>query len=59
VLLSSVLRSLAAYDANLRLELCGLITEKQIARLPTGAVDALFMVGVIPLSRAPRDNFSQ
>jgi DNA-binding transcriptional LysR family regulator len=49
VLLSSVLRSLAASDADFQLELCELTTEEQIARLPTGAVDALFMVGVLPI----------
>jgi DNA-binding transcriptional LysR family regulator len=49
VLLSSVLRSLAAYDAEFRLELSELTTEEQIARLPTGGVDALFMVSALPI----------
>lgn len=49
VLLSSVLRSLAASDADFQLELCELTTEEQIARLPAGGVDALFMVGALPI----------
>jgi len=49
VLLSSVLRSLAAYDADFHLELCELTTEEQMARLPTGGVDALFMVAALPI----------
>jgi DNA-binding transcriptional LysR family regulator len=49
VLLSSVLRSLAAYDADFHLELCELTTEEQMARLPTGGVDALFMVAALPV----------
>jgi DNA-binding transcriptional LysR family regulator len=49
VLLSSVLRSLAACDENFQLELCELTTEEQLARLPMGGVDALFMVGALPI----------
>jgi DNA-binding transcriptional LysR family regulator len=49
VLLSSVLRSLAAYDAEFHLELCELTTEEQMARLPAGGVDALFMVSALPI----------
>jgi DNA-binding transcriptional LysR family regulator len=49
VLLPSVLRSLAAYDAEFHLELCDLNTEEQMARLPTGSIDALFMVGALPI----------
>jgi DNA-binding transcriptional LysR family regulator len=49
VLLSPVLRSLAAYNPEFQLELCELTTEEQIARLPTGGVDALFMVSALPI----------
>jgi DNA-binding transcriptional LysR family regulator len=49
VLLSSVLRSLAAYDAGFQLELSELTTEQQIAKLPAGEVDALFMVSPLPI----------
>jgi DNA-binding transcriptional LysR family regulator len=49
VLLSSVLRSLAEYDPDFQLELCELTTEEQIARLPAGGVDALFMVNALPI----------
>jgi DNA-binding transcriptional LysR family regulator len=49
VLLSPVLRSLAAYDADFQLELCELTTEEQIAKLPAGGVDALFMVDPLPI----------
>lgn len=49
VLLSSVLRSLAAYDADFQLDLCELTTEEQIAKLPAGGLDALFMVESLPI----------
>jgi DNA-binding transcriptional LysR family regulator len=49
VLLPSVLRSLAACGPDFQLELCELTTEEQIARLPSGGVDALFMVGSLPI----------
>jgi DNA-binding transcriptional LysR family regulator len=49
VLLSPVLRSLAAYDGEFQLDLCELTTEEQMARLPAGGVDALFMVDALPI----------
>jgi DNA-binding transcriptional LysR family regulator len=50
VLLPSMLRSLAAYDAEFHLELCDLNPEEQMTRLPAGSIDALFMVGALPIS---------
>ena len=50
VLLPAVLRSLAACDPDFQLELCELTTEEQMARLPSGGVDALFMVRALPIS---------
>jgi DNA-binding transcriptional LysR family regulator len=49
VLLPAVLRSLAACDPGFQLELCELTTEEQMARLPSGGVDALFMVRALPI----------
>ena len=57
VLLPSVLRSLTAYDAEFNLELCDLNAEEQIARLSTGGIDALFMVGALPISGARFEPF--
>jgi DNA-binding transcriptional LysR family regulator len=49
VLLPAVLRSLAACNPNFQLELCELTTEEQMAKLPSGGVDALFMVRALPI----------
>jgi DNA-binding transcriptional LysR family regulator len=49
VLLPAVLRELAAYDPDFQLELCELTTEEQMAKLPSGGVDALFMVRALPI----------
>jgi DNA-binding transcriptional LysR family regulator len=52
VLLPAVLRSLAPYDAEFHLELCDLNTEEQMTRLSAGSIDALFMVGALPIPGA-------
>jgi DNA-binding transcriptional LysR family regulator len=49
VLLPAVLRALAEKYAELELEFIELTTEQQITQLPEGKVDALFMVGSLPV----------
>jgi len=49
VLLPAVLRTLAARHPEFELEVIELTTEQQITRLPEGKVDALLMVGSLPV----------
>jgi DNA-binding transcriptional LysR family regulator len=49
VLLPAVIRSLAARYPDFELEVSELTTEQQMTRLPAGKVDALLMVGALPL----------
>jgi DNA-binding transcriptional LysR family regulator len=50
VLLPAVLRTLAQRYPDFELEVTELTTEQQIARLPEGKVDALLMVGAVPVT---------
>lgn len=50
ILLPAVIRSLAAQYPEFELEVNELSTEQQMARLPEGKVDALLMVGALPIS---------
>lgn len=50
VLLPSLLRMLALRCPGFELEVVELTTEQQMQRLPEGKVDALLMVGALPLS---------
>jgi DNA-binding transcriptional LysR family regulator len=50
VLLPAVIRMLAAQYPDFELEVSELTTEQQMTRLPEGKVDALLMVGAIPVS---------
>jgi DNA-binding transcriptional LysR family regulator len=50
VLLPSILRTLGARCPALDLEVVELTTEQQLQRLPEGKVDALLMVGALPLN---------
>jgi DNA-binding transcriptional LysR family regulator len=50
ILLPAVIRSLAAQYPDFELEVSELTTEQQMARLPEGKVDALLMVGALPVS---------
>jgi DNA-binding transcriptional LysR family regulator len=50
VLLPAVLRSLAAQYPEFELEVSELTTEQQMMRLPEGKIDALLMVGALPIS---------
>jgi len=49
ILLPAVLRSLAAKYPEFELEVIELTTEQQITRLPEGKVDAILMVGSLPV----------
>jgi DNA-binding transcriptional LysR family regulator len=49
VLLPAVIRSLAAEYPEFELEISELTTEQQMTRLPEGKVDALLMVGALPV----------
>jgi DNA-binding transcriptional LysR family regulator len=49
VLLPAILRTLAARYPEFELEVIELTTEQQIARMPEGKVDALLMVGALPV----------
>jgi len=49
VLLPAVLRALASAYPDFELEVIELTTEQQITRLPEGKVDALLMVGSLPV----------
>src|SRR5271155_1478549 len=49
VLLPAVIRRLAAEYPDFELEVTELTTEQQMARLPDGKVDALLMVGALPI----------
>jgi DNA-binding transcriptional LysR family regulator len=55
VLLPAILRTLAARHPDFKLEVIELSTEEQLARLPDGAVDALLMVGALPIPDARFD----
>jgi DNA-binding transcriptional LysR family regulator len=50
VLLPAILRWLAARCPEFELEVVELTTEQQLQRLPEGKVDALLMVGALPLN---------
>lgn len=50
VLLPGVIRRLAAEHPEFELEVAELTTEQQMAALPEGKVDALLMVGALPVS---------
>ena len=50
ILLPAVLRSLAAQYPEFELEISELTTEQQMTRLPEGMVDALLLVGALPVS---------
>lgn len=50
VLLPAVIRSLAARYPDFELEVSELTTEQQMAQLAEGKVDALLMVGAVPVS---------
>jgi DNA-binding transcriptional LysR family regulator len=50
ILLPAVLRTLAQRYPDFELEVIELTTEQQIARLPEGKVDALLMVGALPVT---------
>jgi len=50
VLLPAVIRSLAAQYPEFELEVSELTTEQQMTRLPEGKIDALLMVGALPLN---------
>jgi DNA-binding transcriptional LysR family regulator len=50
VLLPSILRTLAAKYPDFELEVLDLTTEQQITRLSEGTIDALLMVGELPIS---------
>jgi DNA-binding transcriptional LysR family regulator len=49
VLLPAVIRMLAAQYPDFELEVSELTTEQQMARLPEGKVDALLMIGALPV----------
>lgn len=49
VLLPAVIRMLAAEYPNFELEVTELTTEQQMTRLPEGKVDALLMMGALPV----------
>lgn len=49
VLLPAVIRMLAARYPDFELEVAELTTEQQLTRLPEGKVDALLMVGALPV----------
>jgi len=49
VLLPAILRALAERHPEFELEVIELTTEQMIARLPEGKVDALLMVGALPI----------
>jgi DNA-binding transcriptional LysR family regulator len=49
ILLPAVIRMLAAEYPSFELEVTDLTTEQQLTRLPDGKVDALLMVGVLPI----------
>jgi DNA-binding transcriptional LysR family regulator len=51
VLLPAVIRMLAAEYPEFELEVTELTTEQQMTRLPDGKVDALLMVGALPIKR--------
>jgi DNA-binding transcriptional LysR family regulator len=50
VLLPAVIRALAAQYPDFELEVSELTTEQQMARLPEGKIDALLMVGALPIN---------
>ena len=50
VLLPAVIRSLAAQYPDFEFEVSELTTEQQMARLPEGKIDALLMVGELPIA---------
>jgi DNA-binding transcriptional LysR family regulator len=50
VLLPAVIRTLAAQYPEFELEVSELSTEQQMTRLPEGTVDALLMVGALPIN---------
>jgi DNA-binding transcriptional LysR family regulator len=50
VLLPAVLRTLAQRYPEFEMEVIELTTEQQIARLPEGKVDALLMIGALPIT---------
>jgi DNA-binding transcriptional LysR family regulator len=50
ILLPAVIRSLAAQHPEFELEVSELTTEQQMASLPEGKVDALLMVGALPIA---------
>jgi DNA-binding transcriptional LysR family regulator len=50
ILLPSVIRNLASQYPDFELEVSELTTEQQMASLPEGKVDALLMVGALPIS---------
>jgi DNA-binding transcriptional LysR family regulator len=50
ILLPAVIRSLAAQYPDFELEVSELTTEQQMARLPEGKIDALLMVGALPIN---------
>ena len=52
ILLPAVIRKLAADYPDFKLEVNELTTEQQIARLPSGKVDALLMVSPLPIEGA-------
>ena len=59
VLLPAVIRSLAAQYPDFELEVAELTTEQKMSRLAEGKVDALLMVGALPLSGVRFDPICQ